>query len=113
MYSTASVHTNKNRLHKYVVNEITESDPKHLLIKVYDLAIVSCQRHNLEKTNEALQQLIMALNYDTPETSDISIGLFKLYQYCQDQMRKRNYDIVYQVLTELRQTWIEAFAQAN
>jgi len=113
MYSSANVNSNKNRLHKYVVNEIIESNPQQLLIKVYDLAILHCQRHDLIKTNNALQELISALNYDTDGTREISIGLLKLYQFCQDQMRKKNYDIVYKILIELRQTWIEAFQNAN
>lgn len=113
MYSSANVHSNRNRLHKYVVNEITESNPQHLLIKVYDLAILNCQRRNMVKTNEALQELIGALRYDAPGVKEISLGLFKLYQYCQDQMRNKNYDIVYKILTELRQTWLDAFQSAN
>lgn len=113
MYSTASVNTNKNRLQKYVEKEIIESNPKQLLIKVYDFAILHCQRHDLIKTNNALQELINALNYETEETREISIGLLRLYQYCQDQMRKKNYEIVHKILTELRQTWAEAFQNAN
>ena len=113
MYSSANVNSNKNRLHKYVVNEIIESNPQQLLIKVYDLAILHCQRHDLIKTNEVLQELITALRYDSDEMREISIGLLKLYQYSQDQMRKKNYEIVYKILTELRQTWVEAFQNAN
>jgi flagellar secretion chaperone FliS len=104
---------NNNRLSKYVENEILEANPKQLLIKIYDFAILNCQRHDMIKTNNAIQELINSLSFETEETKSISIGLLKLYQFCQDQMRKKNYDVVYKILFELRKTWIEAFQNCN
>jgi flagellar secretion chaperone FliS len=104
---------NNNRLSKYVENEILEANPKQLLIKIYDFAILNCQRHDMIKTNNAIQELINSLCFETEETKNISIGLLKLYQFCQDQMRKKNYDVVYKILFELRKTWIEAFQNCN
>lgn len=98
-----------NRANTYLVNEIFDASPQKLLIKVYDFAIAQCQNKNIEKTNKALAELIMALRYEGEDVNEISTGLRKLYEFCQDQMRKRNYDIVLQILTELRSTWIEAF----
>jgi len=104
---------NNNRVNKYIENEILEANPKQLLIKVYDFAILNCQRHDMIKTNNAIQELINSLSFETEETKNISIGLLKLYQFCQDQMRKKNYDVVYKILFELRKTWIEAFQNCN
>ena len=73
-------------------------------MRIYDFAIVNCQKHNMIKTNDALQVLINALNFDNPAAKEISIGLFRLYQFCQDQMRKRKYEIVQKVLTELKES---------
>ncbi|MEJ2617080.1 MAG: flagellar protein FliS [Ignavibacteriaceae bacterium] len=109
MYSSTFAAKKHNRLNQYVLNEITQATPKELLIKIYDFAIVNCKKQNLAKTNEALQVLISSLSFENKEVSKISIGLLKLYQYCQDQMRKKNYDIVYEILTELRGSWITAF----
>lgn len=104
-----SLAQNKNRLNPYLIKEILEATPQQLLIKIYDFAIVNCQRHNLEKTNNALQQLINALSFETEEVKVISTGFLRLYRYCQDQMRKKNYDEVINILTELRNEWMKAF----
>lgn len=98
-----------NQMNTYLVKEIMEASPQQLLIKVYDFAIVNCQRKNIEKTNKALQELINALSFEGEEVKKISIGLFKLYQFCQEEMRKHNYDIVLKILTELREAWRNAF----
>lgn len=108
MYSTKS-NNNKSKLNPYLVKEVMEASPQQLLIKIYDFAITSCQKHDLYKTNAALQQLISALRFDTNEVREVSIGFLKLYQYCQDQMRKKNYSMVIEILTELRKSWLEAF----
>jgi flagellar protein FliS len=93
----------------YLANEILNASPQKLLLKVYDFAIAQCKNKNLEKTNKALSELINALRFDDKDSYDIAIGLKQLYEFCQDQMRKKNYDIVVKILTELRETWSKAF----
>jgi flagellar secretion chaperone FliS len=113
-YSTATLRTtesfNNNRANAYVTNEIMDASPQKLIMKIYDFAISQCKNENLEKTNKALAELINSLRFDSEEVSEISIGLKKLYEFCQDQMRKKNYDVVLQILTELRETWTNLFA---
>lgn len=111
MYSSTLTAKKQNRLNQYVLNEITQATPKELLIKIYNFAILNCKKQNLAKTNEAIQVLITSLSFENKEISKISTGLLRLYQFCQDQMRKKNYDIVYEILTELRDSWIAAFNQ--
>lgn len=111
MYSMGTHSNIYNRANEYLVKEIMEASPQQLLIKIYDFAIANCQRHELIKTNNALQELINSLNFDHPEAKEISVGLLRLYQYCQDQMRSRNYQEVYRILTELRSSWVEAFSK--
>ncbi len=101
---------NKNRANKYLINDILDASPQKLLIKIFDFAIAQSKNGNLEKTNKALMELISALRFDNEEVSQISIGLKKLYEFCQEQMRKQNYDIVVKILTELRQSWIAALS---
>lgn len=113
MYYSPVMKNNKDKSKQYVIKEILDANPKQLIIKIYDLAILSCQKHDLVKTNSAIQELIYSLNFDTEETKNISVGLLKLYQFCQDQMRKKNYEVVFKILKELRDTWIEAFSKAN
>jgi flagellar protein FliS len=108
-YSTSALRTNEaynyNRANAYVANEILDASPQKLIMKIYDFAIMQCKNKNLEKTNKALAELISALRFDSEEVSEISTGLRKLYEFCQDQMRKKNYDIVLQILTDLREAW--------
>lgn len=68
--------------------------------------IVNSKRHNLEKVNAGLTQLIAALNFDY---RDIALGFFRLYRYCQDQARKESFEEVEKIIGELRTTWAEAF----
>lgn len=98
-----------NRANTYLANEILNASPQKLLLKVYDFAIAQCNNKNIEKTNKALGELVSALRYESAEVAEISNGLRKLYEYCQDQVRKQNFDIALEILTELRTTWIKAF----
>lgn len=113
-YANAALRTTDslsyNRANAYVANEILDASPQKLIIKIYDFAISHCRNKNLEKTNKALSELIAALRYDGEEVHEISTGLKKLYEFCQDQMRKRNYDIVLQILIDLRESWNKAIA---
>ncbi len=107
---TATAFANKN-INQYLTNDILGASPEQLIMKVFNFAIIKCQKHDMIKTNEALQVLINALNFDHPDAKEISIGFFRIYTYCQDQMRKKNYDVVYNVLTELKETWETALAK--
>ncbi|HVO75252.1 MAG TPA: hypothetical protein VMT35_14575 [Ignavibacteriaceae bacterium] len=101
----------RNPVNNYLLKEILEASPQQVILKIYDIAILNCQRRDLGKTTQALQELINSLKFDDENISAISIGLLRLYQYCQDQMRKQNYEIVYKILTDLRSTWITIFNQ--
>lgn len=110
MYNTAYASRGfKSGANQYLAKEILEATPQQLLIKIYDFAITNCQKHDLVKTNNALQELINSLNFTDPPTKELATGLLRLYKYCQDQMRAKNYEIVHKILTELRETWLEAF----
>ena len=109
MYGRHTAARSVNSVNQYLVKEILDATPDKLLIKVYDFAIAQVQRHNLEKANKAIQELINALNFESEDTKEVSMGLLKLYKFCQEQMRMQQYDIVYKILSELKETWIEAF----
>lgn len=111
MQNTATYRTNK--LNTYLANEILNSSPEKLLIKVFDFAIVNCQKKDIIKTNDAIQQLINALRFDNDEVKAISTGLLRLYQFCQDQMRIHNYDVVREILIQLREIWLTVFNQVK
>lgn len=108
LYATAFNKKN-NRANAYLAKEILEASPQKLLIKVYDFAIVHCKKGNMDKTNRALQELINALRFDDEKSKDIAIGFLKLYQFCQEEMRKGETEIVYKILTDLREAWLTIF----
>lgn len=104
MYAMNS-NMHNQRANQYVINEILSASPEQLIMKVFSFAIVNCQKKNMIKTNEALQVLIDALDFDNPAAKEICIGFYRIYRYCQEQMRKKNYDIVLKTLTDLKETW--------
>lgn len=110
MYTMNSF-ANNRRINQYVTNDILNASPEQLIMKVYDFAIINCQKHNMVKTNEALQVLINALNFDKQEAKEIAVGLLRIYTYCQHEMRKKNYEIVHRVLSELKETWETALSK--
>jgi flagellar protein FliS len=111
MYTSTAVRGRQNRAKAYIANDVLDSTPEKLLLKIYDFAISRCKMQDLEKTNKALNELIGGLNYDTEEVSEVSVGLLKLYKYCQEEMRKKNYSIVEKILTELRESWYNILKQ--
>ena len=109
MNTTAFSQNRTSQLNPYLVKEILEASPQKLLIKIYDFAITNCLLHDMIKTNRALDELINSLNFEDAKAREISTGLLRLYQFCQDQMRKRNYDIVHTILTDLCDSWLTIF----
>ena len=101
------------RVNAYLSKDILDASPQKLLLKVYDYAITNCRRNDLERTNKALSELINSLNFDNNETKEFSLGLMSLYQFCQDQMRKGENEVVENILIELRTSWAEIFTKGN
>lgn len=105
--------TTRHKNNSYIFNQIKSATPQELILKVYDYAIVNCQKNDMLKTNDAIQVLINSLNFNDAAAKEISVGLLRLYQFCQEQMRKNNNQIVLKILTELRDTWINALKNAR
>ncbi len=106
MYTNTNTGKAVSAMNPYLLNNIMDATPAQLLIKVYDFAVVHCKKQDLPKTNAAIQTLIDALRFDGGEdVKEVSIGLLRLYQYCQEQTRRGNFESVQMVLTELRESW--------
>jgi len=106
MYQAAVL--NKNKLNPYLSNQILNASPEQLLIKIFDFAVVHSEKKDMIKTNTAIQELIGLLRFDDDTYKDLSINLIRLYQYCQEEARKNNFDLVTKILTELRESWLQA-----
>lgn len=103
----------QGKINLYLINQISASTPEQLILKVYDFAISSCLKQDMLKTNDALQVLINSLNFDDVRTKEISVGLLNLYVYCQNQMRKKDFQAVQKILSELRETWQSALPKRH
>ena len=99
---------NRSKLNPYLANQILNSSPEQLLIKIFDFAVVKKKKKDMIKTNCAIQELIGMLRFDDDSYKDLAINLIGLYQYCQDQARKQKFEIVTKILTELRESWLQA-----
>jgi flagellin-specific chaperone FliS len=96
MYQTAY------RNNEYRQQDVMGASPLHLVVMAYDLAIRSCEVQDFEKAVKTIGVLRDALNFDYPE---VSAGLFRLYQYCLDSIRKGDYNTALATLRELREAW--------
>jgi len=79
------------------------ASPLRLVIMTYDLAIRACEQQDFAKAAKTISALRDALDLDYPE---VSVGLFRLYQWCLDCIRKNDYASATTTLRELRTAWL-------
>jgi hypothetical protein len=88
--------------------ELGGLSPARLLLKLYDVAILSCDREERARLVSALTELTAALSFDHRE---ISMPLFRIYDHCIREGRAGNFSAVRAVLVQLRDAWSQS-AQA-
>ena len=87
---------------QYRKQDVMGASPLRLVIMTYDLAIRSCEQQDFTKAVTTITALRDALDLDYPE---VSMGLFRLYQWCMDCLRQGDYEAAIHTLTELRDAW--------
>jgi flagellin-specific chaperone FliS len=87
---------------QYRNQDVMGASPLRLVIMTYDLAIRSCEKKDFTKSVTTISALRDALDLDYPE---VSMGLFRLYQWCMDSIREGDYESAIRTLTELREAW--------
>lgn len=80
--------------------------PVQVIGRLYDYAILGCKKKDQVLSQRALNELILALNFDYGE---ISFGLFRLYDYCKGRVQKRDFEAALEILEDVRATWAKAF----
>jgi len=95
-------------LHSYQQSQILGLDSVQLIIKVYDFIILNCKKGNMTEASRGLVELISALNFDCKE---ISLGLFRLYQYCMDKIKNNEFDEAIHILQGLRDAWAQSLSK--
>jgi flagellin-specific chaperone FliS len=98
MYQTAY------QRNEYRTQDVMGASPIRLVIMAYNLAITACDQKDFTRATKAITVLRDALNFDYPE---VSVGLFRLYQWCLDCIRQGDYASAIHTMTELRDAWIQ------
>jgi flagellin-specific chaperone FliS len=88
---------------QYRQQDVMSASPLRLVIMTYDLAIRSCEQQDFDKAIKTISALRDALDLDYPE---VAAGLFSLYQWCLDCVRKNDYAPAITTLKELRGAWL-------
>jgi flagellin-specific chaperone FliS len=90
------------RNQEYRQQDVMGASPIRLVIMAYDLAIRACEQKDFEKAVKTVSVLRDALDF---EYADVSVGLFRLYQWCLDSIRSGDYTTAITTLRELRDAW--------
>ncbi len=104
-YYQSGVANRRGRVNPYLEKEVMESSQEKLLLKTYDFALVHCKKRDIQKTNKAIDVLINGLDLQF----EVARDLYSLYQFCKEEMRKENTDLVYSILSGLKDAWVGAF----
>ncbi|MCK4577868.1 MAG: flagellar protein FliS [Candidatus Marinimicrobia bacterium] len=78
---------------------------EQLISYIYDAILNGCRTQNQEKVLSGLTELIKALNFDQKE---IAVPMYQLYQFCLERARKKEYEIVEEIIGEFKAAWSEA-----
>jgi len=90
------------RNQEYRQQDVMGASPLRLVIMAYDLAIRACEQKDFEKAVKTVSVLRDALDF---EYAEVSVGLFRLYQWCLDNIRNGDYATAISALCELREAW--------
>jgi flagellin-specific chaperone FliS len=96
---------NNYRNQEYRQQDVMGASPIRLVVMAYDMAIKACEQQDFTRSTRAISALRDALNFEYP---DVSVGLFRLYQWCLDCIRQGDYSSAMTTLRDLRGAWAQA-----
>jgi flagellar secretion chaperone FliS len=91
---------------RYMKDDSLNLTPVQVIAKIYDVGIIACKKQDAELAKRAINELIVALNF---EYQEVSLGLYRLYKYSKKCLREGKYNEAATVLEELRSAWVQAF----
>ncbi len=94
------------KIPSYLEQEVLSWSKEKIILKMYDLFLVSAKRNDTQKMSKVLIELMGALNFDYEE---ISTRLYRLYEYCQRCIFQRNIDQAVYIIKEMRDAWAKAY----
>ncbi len=98
------------RTQEYRQQDVMGASPIRLVVMAYDVAIQACEQKDFERAVKAISVLRDALDFDYQE---VAVGLFRVYQYCLDCIRKGDYAQAACNLKELREAWVVTEKRLN
>jgi flagellin-specific chaperone FliS len=96
--------------HDFQRRDVMGASPIRLVLMAYDLAISACEQEDFNRATKTLSILRDSLGYDYGK---VTVGLFSLYQWCLDCIRKEDYQSALIILQELRDAWAKAENKIN
>ena len=96
----------EGQLPSYLEQEVLSWSKEKLILKMYDLFIVSNKRGDISKMSRVLIELMGSLNFEYEETAT---RLYRLYEYCQRLIFQKKLDEALKIIQELRGAWATAF----
>ncbi|HLR76591.1 MAG TPA: flagellar export chaperone FliS [Balneolaceae bacterium] len=99
----------KNPQQEYQKQAIKNASPTELVTKLYDFAIRACYNEEKEQLQQVLGALIQSLNFDY----EISETLYSLYEYCQRQAEKGEFEEIRELLEPVREAWMNDVVKDN
>lgn len=90
----------------YMEQEVFSWSREKIILKSYDLFIVSCKRNDAVKMGRILTELINSLNFEYDEPA---MRLYRLYEYCQRCINQGRASEAMNIIQNLRTTWAQAF----
>ncbi len=90
----------------YLEQEVLSWSKEKIILKMYDLFIVSNKRGDTTKMSRVLIELMGSLNFEYEETAT---RLYRLYEYCQRLIFQKKQEEALKIIQELRNAWATAF----
>ena len=100
-----------SRAAAYKERQIMTASPLDLVILTYDAAQMGCAAKDTQRSLAALSQLRSALNWKA--APEIAPRLQAIYEFCEECIRKRDFEVPHRILGELRDTWVEVRRRVN
>jgi flagellin-specific chaperone FliS len=95
---------------EYRQQDVMGASPIRLVVMAYDVAIQACEAKDFDRAAKAISVLRDALDFDYQE---VAVGLFRVYQFCLDCLRKNDYAQAMNNLKELREAWLVTEKRLN
>ncbi len=95
-----------SKIPSYLEQEVLSWSKEKIILKMYDLFIVSCKRRDVSKMSRVLIELMGSLNFEYEETAT---RLYRLYEYCQRCIFQKKFGEALEIIQGLREAWAEAF----